>query len=1279
MLTGSCQELFVPEGKEDLDVYVNGTLAECIQVKCHKDTLTYVSLYSSKKDTSLYKRALDSIRENSAVKVKVISINGKISDELTDKTKLKRKLKGDLALKLNEQDAKRLAKTIDTKIWNEQELISFIESDLKSRFVEVDPVFGIRVLTEWIYQAAEHGQKITIQDLEQEICAIRIYLSHIEAFHHQLGYAIVPLFLGFSSTEYDEQVLLDDYYEGVSARPEHIVAGLDIVRQNVINDVENAFKKSNIVIVHGLSGAGKSTFAYRYIYENASSIAYEIRNCNPKNVNDVLASLSAITKGLKIPAMFYFDVNPSNREWIEAISILAGKKDVRCLVTMRQEDWNIQYPRISSTFNYEEITLELHREEAKQIFYGLIGRGKVIHNSFDDVWDGLEPSGNLLEFIYLLTHGETLENRIKSQIFCESKQNKLLLSFIGVTNYLGGELNLRGLLKLSNMSKVEFSSLIDNLKHEFFKIEDNLIKDVHPIRTKFIVKALFGNESLLLKETAMEIFNKIDISNGHLFILKMMKECGLTVEELISDFSNNELSPNQAYSIAKALLWCGINDYEKEHEVLISDLSNLIGPLWEVFLPINFTDIDINDSLQVFAKKIPNFSDVATILSQFRNQQMIFCHLERWLICRSFRFHPTNHKEWYFLSKFLILISWAKINNIEIVGYPDSQSIMSENLSECSQILLGLKSINRSDLVANYERQFIIHLRQEFNVIQFKKERNSLQLFSFLDYNADYDIDTDGYKGFMTERINMRIIDLCRCAFPEMKEYRSEILKDYLMTLVEDIPTYKHIHQTNLPLEEMQEPRTVLCNLYKKRNGIVSREEYANYVLQKRRNFINANNKMTHFLDEWHKNPKMAIKGSSLLFEELAELADKIHLSKPISEISEFGYGDSNNIFIQSNGESRKVNLDDIYKSIDNYFSGLRNFYYQLPKAISNEEHLIITASKNLFDTFTLLPEFQSNFIKAFGSYFSYNELNEIGEKERNSIKTLWVVWVSLRDRTNYNNIRYLLQRYEQMQITLVDKFVFAINKEWKDSGLDSEKLRVFINSKDIKVDLLYSTEYDFIRGFSCIQMAIAKKLAEYNAYSSQQLIIQNTIDKVILKPLYLLKKTNEVSLDGQQFVFNIGHLFAMADEVIKNNASYSFLPEQVENNKTIKELVVFNRLIMTMNQFVWICDKLAAIREKLIQHDLLASQIFDNYRQVCEKRIMEVNVSEFDMLSKLFLNNSDTSKLLLKAIEILIELISSIKTNPIWFMNSDKIKKTVAQLNDKKMYYQMQVLSEII
>lgn len=1278
MLSENLQEVFVPEGKEDLDVYVDGVLKECIQVKCHSGVLTFGDLYSAGRKTSLYSRAIESLGKNPNVKVKIVSINGKISDVLTNKEKLKRKLKSDSELKLKGRDAKNLAKIIDATVFNEQEMISAISLELKSRFSEIDTILSIRLLTQWIYEAAEQGERITIEDLEQEIRNIGVFQSQMQAFHHQLGYAIVPLFTGNGLAGYDEKALSNEFYDGVSAKPEHIMAGLDIERGDVENDVETAFRKSNIVIVHGLSGAGKSTFAYRYIYEHASAMAYEIRNCNLKNVNDVLVSLSAITNGLRIPAMFYFDVNPSNPEWIEAISVLAGRKDVRCLVTMRQEDWNIQYPRISSTFKFEDITLELHREEGVRIYNRFLEKDVVVRRSFEVAWEETEQSGNLLEFIYSLTHGDTLENRIKAQICRESEPNKRLLRYIGTTNFLGGNINLDGLLQLSGLNMEEVSSSIDNLQHEFFRVEDNVIKDIHPIRTKFVVKALFNNKSSFLKSTAMEIFDNIDIPDGHLYVLRMMKECRITVDELISDFSNKELSTNQAYSIARALLWCGIYDYERKHKELIDELNNQVGSLWEYFLPINFTGIDIQKSMSDLTSINPNFPDTTEILSRFNNQQEIFFHLERWLNCRNFRFHPTSHQEWFLLSKFLTLVSWVNNKDIEIIGAPECRTVELESLEECAQILLGLKSAGRYDLVLDYEKQFIIRLRKDYNIVQFKKEKQSLQMMSFIDYNDNSSNRTDDYKGFITEQVNMRIIDLCRCAFPEMEEYCSEIIKDDLMSLFEDMPTLKHIKRENLPLDEMREPTTVLCNLYKKDTGIDNRETYANLVLQKRKDYLRANKIVTDFLDEWHKNPKIAFKGYTKLIQELAELADKTEFSIPTSEISEFGYGRSHNQFLDIDKSLNKKKLDDIYHSVDKYFLGLRTFFYQFPKAIANEDNFKNTASANLFDTMMMLPSLQSSFRNVFGKYVSTDKLEQIQEKENRSIKSLWVVWESLRDRPDYNSVSHLLQRYEQMKTTLVEKLVNAIKKEWMDCGFNSERLHVNVNQKTMKVDYTFTNEEECNYGFYYIQIAIGKKLANYNYFSSQRMILQDAIEKVVIEPLYQMMNGSIVSLDGQHFVCNMKSLFIKADEVVKNVASFSFVPEQVEKEKTITELAVFNQLIAVLNLIIWTCNKLSSLYKQLEDDDVTAKEIFDKYRHLCEKKITETDISIFDNLLELDLQDTSIKNKIENAIEATKSFMSSIVSDSTWFMDSDQLKSSFNQLNYIKMYAQIQFLRAI-
>jgi ABC-type transport system involved in cytochrome bd biosynthesis fused ATPase/permease subunit len=65
----------------------------------------------------------------------------------------------------------------------------------------------------------------------------------------------------------NESKLHEEFYQGVSAKYEHILANADVFRPNKIREIEAKFKECSIVIIHGASGQGKSTLAYRYLRE----------------------------------------------------------------------------------------------------------------------------------------------------------------------------------------------------------------------------------------------------------------------------------------------------------------------------------------------------------------------------------------------------------------------------------------------------------------------------------------------------------------------------------------------------------------------------------------------------------------------------------------------------------------------------------------------------------------------------------------------------------------------------------------------------------------------------------------------------------------------------------------------------------------------------------------------------------------------------------------------------------------------------------------------------
>ena len=405
---------------------------------------------------------------------------------------------------------------------------------------------------------------------------------------------------------------------------------------------------------------------------------------------------------------------------------------------------------------------------------------------------------------------------------------------------------------------------------------------------------------------------------------------------------------------------------------------------------------------------------------------------------------------------------------------------------------------------------------------------------------------------------------------------------------------------------------------------------------------------------------------------------DKTEFSIPTSEISEFGYGRSHNQFLDIDKSLNKKKLDDIYHSVDKYFLGLRTFFYQFPKAIANEDNFKNTASVNLFDTMMMLPSLQSSFRNVFGKYVSTDKLEQIQEKENRSIKSLWVVWESLRDRPDYNSVSHLLQRYEQMKTTLVEKLVNAIKKEWMDCGFNSERLHVNVNQKTMKVDYTFTNEEECNYGFYYIQIAIGKKLANYNFFSSQRMILQDAIEKVVIEPLYQMMNGSIVSLDGQHFVCNMKSLFIKADEVVKNVASFSFVPEQVEKEKTITELAVFNQLIAVLNLIIWTCNKLSSLYKQLEDDDVTAKEIFDKYRHLCEKKITETDISIFDNLLELDLQDTSIKNKIENAIEATKSFMSSIVSDSTWFMDSDQLKSSFNQLNYIKMYAQIQFLRAI-
>lgn len=223
-------EVFRPEGSEDLDILVDGKVVESIQVKNHRSgKLGYENLKSSAGTTSFFIRGSKTHRDYPDARLKVFSFHG-VKEELTNKKLLKEKLKQDNAIHLPVSSIKRLTEKFEVEENSEEYIYDQVVEALKDKFPSANPENEIKLLVQWISLAAEGKKDITYRDLIGVREKYTTFVNEQASVLSELGNTVVRL---EDSGDIDLKSAEKDYQEGVSARMYHIQAGFDVVRSRV--------------------------------------------------------------------------------------------------------------------------------------------------------------------------------------------------------------------------------------------------------------------------------------------------------------------------------------------------------------------------------------------------------------------------------------------------------------------------------------------------------------------------------------------------------------------------------------------------------------------------------------------------------------------------------------------------------------------------------------------------------------------------------------------------------------------------------------------------------------------------------------------------------------------------------------------------------------------------------------------------------------------------------------------------------------------------------------
>lgn len=249
---------FQPEGVEDLAVYDNGHLVEAVQVKSFSGNITLSDLVSIRRpESSFFHRAVSLVRESSPKSIALVSF-GPIGRELKSALAGEELARSEVSRKLVEtygfthEDVSAVLKVLVAESVDEEALTQRIYGFLRDAVTGADPEAAFDLLSHWLYGCAERKRPLTRQDVVDRIHRVGRSITE-RAAHHVVWFTSVEPVENRSLDPAEREVLRNEFYRGIGARYDHILADVDAPRPEEISRINAAFAERNVVILHAAS------------------------------------------------------------------------------------------------------------------------------------------------------------------------------------------------------------------------------------------------------------------------------------------------------------------------------------------------------------------------------------------------------------------------------------------------------------------------------------------------------------------------------------------------------------------------------------------------------------------------------------------------------------------------------------------------------------------------------------------------------------------------------------------------------------------------------------------------------------------------------------------------------------------------------------------------------------------------------------------------------------------------------------------------------------------
>lgn len=584
------------EGNEDMDVLdKEGKLLYAIQLKNLSRTITISDLLSESR-TSFLKRFVEQYPTATPILVAYNEIGAELLNWKLETGQLTQKDKAVISkYKLTADNWKLIkSKTVFQRV-EESQIYSQCLHLLKKAFPIMDPAPTIDYLLTRVMAAAEARMSFTAADFSVWIQHFAEYLSERIAVHEQIGIYLRPLqSSGLRDT--DNSAMEQEFFKASVTRFEHILLGLNVERESPLLQVNEHFAQTNTVIITGASGQGKTTLAYDYAYRYAShSMLYELAiQQDPLQTQKSIQAVAAIGKRLETPVLFIINVIPNTTDWIKLVKECSHIKNIRFLITVRQEDWR-RARSVGIEFTHKEVELALTKSEA-QIIYDKLN--SIVdtnrHLDFEEAWMLLGTNPPMLEFAYSVTQGDSLKNKLYQQVqqlTIEDNRNASrqieLLKLVSLADALGARIDVA---KLKDAARFQFD--IQNLEKEYLlRLTEGgkFLQGLHLVRSTILIDLLFDELTTLKKDYVLRCLKLVAEEDLYIFLLQAL-HLGLVTPHDLKNFVRNDQDIDWSLygALLQAFLWAGIREYVENNRAGLDEFRKIYADGWLVTANVFF-------------------------------------------------------------------------------------------------------------------------------------------------------------------------------------------------------------------------------------------------------------------------------------------------------------------------------------------------------------------------------------------------------------------------------------------------------------------------------------------------------------------------------------------------------------------------------------------------------------------------------------------------------------------------------------------------------------------